>query len=141
MRRGSDRGQFPPVASEDPSVDRDAAIHLDTTVMLEQFKAGPRPSKVERNLEKFKFRSTSTYARHEYNRTWVKDMAYLYARAGQVAGIQELYGEVGRSFHGGQKNRMTRCLEILENGLAKYRDRCRLAMRFCDCASTFRLLF
>jgi hypothetical protein len=116
---GSDSCQSLLVAGEVQPVGREAAIHLDTTVMLEQFKAEPRPSKVERNLEKFKFRSTSTYARYEYNRTWVKDMAYLYARAGQVAGIHELYGEIGRSFQGGQKNRMTRCLEILEKRLGE----------------------
>ena len=79
---GSDSCQSPPVASEVPSEGRDAAIHLDTTVMLEQFKAEPRPSKVERNLEKFKFRSTSTYARHEYNRTWVRDMALPICKGG-----------------------------------------------------------
>ena len=36
-----------------------------------------------------------------------------------MAGIQELYGQIGRSFQGGQKNRMTRCLEILEKRLGE----------------------
>lgn len=96
---------------------RDNAVHLDTTIMLEQFKAEPRPSKVDRGLKNLKFRSTSTYARHEFNRTWMRDMAYLYAKARQVNSIESLYVEIGRSFQGGQKNRLTRCLEILEKWL------------------------
>lgn len=96
-----------------------SAVHLDTTIMLEQFKVAPQPKKIESKLKEFKFRSTSTYARHEFNRTWMKDMAYLYAKAGQVKSIQALYAEIGRSFQGGPKSRMTRCLQILEERLGQ----------------------
>lgn len=96
-----------------------AAVHLDTTVMLEQFKAEPRPTKVQTGLSGFRFKSTSTYARHELNRTWLRDLAYLYTAAMQVKSIADLYARIGSSFSGGQQNRLTRCLEIVQKHLGQ----------------------
>jgi hypothetical protein len=100
---------------EDPSP---AGVHLDTTVMLEQFKVASRAAKVVKALSHFRFKSTSTFARHEMNRTWLSDLAYLYEQARKYNRIEDIYAQIGRSFHGGQYARLTRCLEIMQSLLS-----------------------
>jgi len=89
-------------------------IHLDTSVMLEQFKVASRAYKVVDALCPFRFKSTSTFARHELNRTWLTDLAFLYEQTRKHRRIEDVNAQIGKSFQGGQKARMTRCLEIMQ---------------------------
>ncbi|MCY2953828.1 MAG: hypothetical protein NTU53_17915 [Planctomycetota bacterium] len=105
---------------EDDSCARDSSdfkgrgIHIDTTLQLERLKTTRRAAVVEATLCQYNFRSTSTYARHELNRAWLRDLAWLYATALTAKRLEDVYDAMLKSFGHQQasKNRLTRCLEI-----------------------------
>jgi hypothetical protein len=100
-----------------PLTVRGSSVHLDTTVIIQQFKT-PRDSQATKlALADFHFRSTSTYATHEFGRTWIRDLVYLYEASKNVHRPEELVGMIKKSFHGGPQSRLTRCLEIVERYL------------------------
>jgi hypothetical protein len=98
-----------------------AYIHIDTTLQIEAFKRGRHAALLKAALAPFKFRSTSTYVKHEFNRTWIRDCAYLYAKEEKSNSVADLFEAINRSFGSrmGQKNRLTRCLEIMVKFLSQ----------------------
>lgn len=96
-----------------------SAVHIDTTLQIERFKTPARAQKVKLALSDFAFRSTSTYARYEFARTLLRDLAYLYTIAAKARQIGDVLEEVKRSFgvSGGQKNRLLRCIEQISTFL------------------------
>src|SRR5690348_13556940 len=91
-------------------------IHVDTTLQIERFKTPVRADRVNRALGKFPFQSTSTYARYEFNRTLLRDLAYLYARCQKATQLGDIIGALNHAFGGrlASKNRLTRCLEVIQ---------------------------
>jgi len=94
-------------------------IHLDTTLQIERLKTDELATAVDKGLHDFKFRSTSTYAKHEFNRTLIRDLAFLYTHAQRASGFGDIVGQIKNSFGSklASKNRLTRCLEIIQRFL------------------------
>ncbi|HET6251100.1 MAG TPA: hypothetical protein VFE47_25660 [Tepidisphaeraceae bacterium] len=94
-------------------------IHVDTTLQIEQLKTPLRAEVVKRALAEYKFRSTSTYARFEFNRTLLRDLAYLYVRAQKARGLGDILGEINKAFTSrmASRNRLARCLEVIQHFL------------------------
>jgi hypothetical protein len=92
-----------------------SAIHLDTTLQIEGLKSQRQRQAVARGLKSYTFRSTSTYARYEFNRTIIRDLTYLHAICHQVQTLAEVYQRVQASFGPSKssRNRLTRILELL----------------------------
>lgn len=94
-------------------------IHLDTTLQIERLKTDELAEAVNKGLRDFRFRSTSSYAKHEFNRTLIRDLAFLYTHAQRASGTGDIIGQINKSFGTklGSKNRLTRCLEIVQGFL------------------------
>src|ERR1035437_3552019 len=89
-------------------------VHIDTTLQIERQRATNGAQTTNRALAAFKFQASSTYARHEFNRTLIRDLAYLVAKSKKTNSVGNLLGEITRSFGTRQssKNRLTRCIGI-----------------------------
>jgi hypothetical protein len=90
-------------------------IHVDTTLQIDRLKAPARATLVKNALAPFKFRSTSTYARYEFLRSWVRDLVWLYTNSEKCKRRSDIDEAILRSFGAQQapKSRLTRTLEII----------------------------
>lgn len=89
-------------------------VHLDTSVQIEQQKGEVKAGRVRRALSKYVFSSTSTYARKEFKRAWLKDLALIYRLCDGCKSISELYEKVRKSTtHPAVRRRRERCLEAM----------------------------
>lgn len=96
-------------------------VHIDTSLQIERCKAPKKAQIVERSLKVFRFKSTSSYARYEFKRAWLRDLAYIYSALQEVNRIEELLGYVNDKLnaHPSNRRRVSRCIQGIESFLSK----------------------
>jgi hypothetical protein len=98
-------------------------VHIDTSLQIERCKAPKKADVVERALEPYRFKSTSTYAKLEFKRAWLQRLAYIYAACSDVTRVEELFGYVDDklSSHPGHARQLTTCIQAIVSYLSKIR--------------------
>jgi hypothetical protein len=96
-------------------------VHIDTSLQIERCKEPKKAKIVERGLEGFGFKSTSSYAKFEFKCAWLRDLAYLYSCSQKVNRLEELLGYVNDKLnaHPANRSRVSRCLQGIESFLSK----------------------
>lgn len=96
-------------------------VHIDTSLQIERCKEPKKAEIVERALEAFGFKSTSSYAKFEFKCAWLRDLAYLYSCSQKVDRLEELLGYVNDKLnaHPANRCRVSRCLQGIESFLSK----------------------
>ena len=61
-------------AIEKPQV---RTVHIDTSIQIERCKEPKKAKVAEKILKDFRFKSTSSYAKFEFKRAWLRDFAFL----------------------------------------------------------------
>lgn len=97
-------------------------VHLDTSVMLEHFKRSSNRQRVASALAGYTSKSSSTYAKYEFKKTWLRDLHFLHSRTflERVRRPEDLIEEIRRSFAPNQINRLCRCLEVWCAAIEKF---------------------
>lgn len=92
------------------------AIHLDTSLQIERCKAERKAKPVVVFLKGFRFLSTSSYAKLEFKRAWLKRLAYLYSLSGEVGTVGELNGVLADRLGSNPMHRrqLSTCLQAIE---------------------------
>ena len=98
-------------------------VHIDTSLQIERCKAPQKAHVVERALEPYRFKSTSTYAKLEFKRAWLRRLAYIYLACSDVTRVDELLDYVNDklSSHPGHARRLTTCIQAIASYLSKIR--------------------
>jgi hypothetical protein len=96
-------------------------VHIDTSVQIERCKAYRKAQIVNKSLQHFPFKSTSSYAKYEFKAAWLRDLTYLYSASQKVSQVEELYGYIDDKLNANLKtrNRLSRCLQAMESFLSK----------------------
>jgi len=96
-------------------------VHIDTSVQVERCKSLRKRDRIENALAVFGFRSTSSYAKLEFKRAWLRRLSYLYHASQQVARDDELIEFINDRLgsHPGHRRSLTTCLE----GIAAFLSR------------------
>jgi|GEM_PF-2414184 len=91
-------------------------IHLDTSLQIERCKAERKAKPVAVFLKRFRFSSTSSYAKLEFKRAWLQRLAYLYSLSGEVETVGELNGVLADRLgsHPMHKRKLSTCLQAIE---------------------------
>lgn len=69
-------------------------VHIDTSIQIERFKAPDRSQVAEHALAGFRFKSTSSYAKLEFKRAWLKRLLFLYVACEEVRRDDDLMGYI-----------------------------------------------
>ena len=96
-------------------------MHIDTSLQIERCKASTKAYVVERALEPYRFKSTSTYAKLEFKRAWLQRLAYIYSACFDVARMDELLGYVNDRLGSNPKllRKLTTTIQAIEVYLSK----------------------
>jgi len=100
-------------------------VHIDTSLQIERCKASPKADVVERSLEPYRFKSTSTYAKLEFKRAWLQRLAYIYSICYEVTRVDELLGYVDDKLgaHPKLARKLTTCIQTIVAYLSKIQGR------------------
>jgi len=94
--------------------------HVDTSLMVEQQKSEKEATRVRSALAVYKFRSSSTFARKEYKRSWLQDLAYLHKLSKDAADLGDLIRLVERKLGMPvQSRRRKRCQSAIAAYISK----------------------
>src|SRR5260221_7553476 len=89
-------------------------VHIDTSLLIEQQKVESKAAPVLAAIAGYVFSSTSTYARKEFKRAWLKDLGLIYKLCDGCQTIADLYDKVRQSTnHPAAKRRRERCLDAI----------------------------
>jgi len=93
-------------------------LHIDTSLQIERCKIPAISDIVEKTIEAFDFSSTSTFAKFEFLRAWIRDLLYLYDNSLDIKRPEDLTGLVNHRLNKCpyNKRRVSRCLD----GIQKY---------------------
>jgi len=99
-------------------------VHIDTSLQIERCKEPKKATIVERALENFGFKSTSSYAKLEFKRAWLQRLLYLYYASQKVNRVDELIGYVNDRLgsHPGHQRRLNTCFQAIELFLSKTKE-------------------
>jgi len=111
-------------SSKEVNQTRCRTVHIDTSVQIERCKAPRRSDRIQKALDIFGFKSTSSYAKLEFKRAWLQRLSYLYYASQQVERDDELIGFINDRLgsHPGHRNRLTTCLEGIEAFLSRINE-------------------
>lgn len=102
------------------TVSEGQTVHLDTSLVIEQQKSEKLARPVRKAMERYKFRATSTYAKKEFKRAWLQDLALIYRLAQDCQRIEDLHERIEKSlWHTGAKRRRSRCIEAICSFLSR----------------------
>jgi hypothetical protein len=112
-------GESPSPSIETPLVTT-RAIHLDTSVQIERCKEPRLSQPVENLLKTYSFRSTSSYAKLEFKRSWIRDLAYLHEQCIQLKDWRLVQSKVTSAFSNNPQSgrRLNRCIQAINSFLA-----------------------
>ncbi len=100
----------PEVAKSSPA-ELPLTVHIDTSLQIEQQKAEVKAGPVRRALSQYKFTSTSSYARKEFKRAWLKDLGLCYKATRDAKQIGDVFENIRKStYHAAAKRRLDRCI-------------------------------
>ncbi len=89
-------------------------VHIDTSLQIELQKSHNNANPVRAALSKYVFSSTSTYARKEFKRGWLQDLALIYKLCDRCKSVPELYDQVqSATNHPMAQRRRSRCLDAI----------------------------
>jgi len=90
-------------------------VHIDTSLQIERCKEHRKKRIVECALEDFGFKSSSSYAKFEFKRAWLRDLAYLYSASQKVGRLDELIGYINDNLnaHPVNQRRVSRCAQAI----------------------------
>jgi len=96
-------------------------VLIDTSLQIERCKSQNKAVVVERSLRRFGFKSTSSYAKLEFKRAWLRDLAYIYRESECVNRPEELVGRINDKLnrHPANRRRVSRCLQGIEKFLGE----------------------
>ncbi len=96
-------------------------VLLDTSVQIERFKAARKSKPVEAALRDFRFKATSSYARFEFNRAWLRRLACVYEISKKAKSVHELFGLIDDKYgkHPAHVRWLTTCTQAAEAWLDK----------------------
>jgi len=101
--------------------DKTRTVHIDTSIQIERCKGPKKAERVEESLRVFRFKSTSSYAKFEFKRAWLRDLAYLYHASETVTRLDEIIGYVNNRLDANPqaRRRVSRCLEAIQSFLSR----------------------
>lgn len=96
-------------------------VLLDTSIQIERFKAARKSKPVEAALCDFRFKATSSYARFEFNRAWLRRLACVYEISTNAKSVHELFGLIEDKYgkHPAHVRWLTTCTQAAEAWLDK----------------------
>lgn len=105
-------------ATETPQV---RTVHIDTSIQIERCKEPKKKKVVEEILKDFRFKSTSSYAKFEFKRAWLRDLAYLYKASREVESFGDIIAYVDDKLnaHLANRRRVSRCLQAITAFLSR----------------------
>ena len=105
-------------AIEKPQV---RTVHIDTSIQIERCKEAKKAKVVEKILKDFRFKSTSSYAKFEFKRAWLRDLAFLYKASRNVEKFGDVIAYVDEHLNAYPMNRrrVSRCLQAITAFLAR----------------------
>lgn len=91
------------------------SVHIDTTLQIERCKGKKKAEVVEDVLRQFRFTSTSTYAKLEFKRAWLRDLAYLYEISKNANRFEDVLAHVDDKLgaHPLSRRRVSRCYQAI----------------------------
>jgi hypothetical protein len=107
------------IAPVNATHDAARAVHIDTSLQIEQQKVVGRSLPVQQALSKYVFSSTSSYARKEFKKAWLQDLALVYKLTRNAAQIGDVYTAIDKSTWA-RRRRLSRCLEAVDAFLSKH---------------------
>jgi hypothetical protein len=98
-----------------------STLHIDTSIQIERCKSLRKAEPIEQALKEFRFKSTSTYAKLEFKRAWLQNLAYLHSASFRVQRDDDLFEYVNDKLgaHPAHRRKMSTCLQALISFLSR----------------------